>query len=269
MRARFPLLVLIAVVCIAYPARGDEEVKGAPQGAAQPSSEITWTYDPGGLLRGAVANRAKIKQVLLVAAGTVFTTENGGTVITLQKARLAVPAGSNGEVDVPAVILSHKGKPVSGTCEVTAHREPRVEPLLRWLEDRTDVPRPTSQLAVLALTENITLAGWDKFLQEQRPKSEKIALSPAQIVQAVDALGILKAIAPAGQFALLKDGELKLRALRNPWCRTKAMQLYGLTVPELGSAQAPDLGQLLHTKANDNCPVCRLRGSPPGGAGSL
>jgi hypothetical protein len=96
-----------------------------------------------------------------------------------------------------------------------------------------------------------------------------VTLTPAEIVQAVDALGILRTIAPARSFTLAKDPELKLRALRNPWCRAKAMQLYGLAVPELGPAQAPDLGQLLHTKANDNCPVCRLRQGPSSGAGDL
>ena len=40
-------------------------------------------------------------------------------------------------------------------------------------------------------------------------------------------------------------------------------------LPEITPGQAPDLGQLLHTKANDNCPVCRLRQGPPGGAGEL
>jgi hypothetical protein len=80
---------------------------------------------------------------------------------------------------------------------------------------------------------------------------------------------VLREIAPTASFALAKDPELKLRALRNPWCRTKAMQLYGIALPEIAPGQAPDLGQLLHTKANDNCPVCRLRQGPPGGAGEL
>jgi hypothetical protein len=56
---------------------------------------------------------------------------------------------------------------------------------------------------------------------------------------------------------LAGDSELKLRALRNPWCRAKAMQVYGLSLGD--GAVPPDLGQLLHTKPGDNCPICRQR----------
>ena len=55
--------------------------------------------------------------------------------------------------------------------------------------------------------------------------------TPAEITQAIDALGVLREIVPAQTFALGSDAELKLRALRNPWCRAKAMQLYGMTIP--------------------------------------
>jgi hypothetical protein len=72
---------------------------------------------------------------------------------------------------------------------------------------------------------------------------------------------VLREISPDKTFALASDSELKLRALRNPWCRAKAMQLYGMTIPGDAppGAVPPDLGQLLHTKPGDNCPICRMR----------
>ena len=81
--------------------------------------------------------------------------------------------------------------------------------------------------------------------------------TPSDITQAIDVLGLLRKIAPEQTFALATDNGLKLRALRNPWCRAKAAQLYGLDNGDGGVA--PDLGQLLHTKVGDNCPICRQR----------
>jgi hypothetical protein len=87
-------------------------------------------------------------------------------------------------------------------------------------------------------------------------------------VQAIDALGLLRVLHPSRTFALATDPDLRLRALRNPWCRTKAALLYGLTLPGSDGATAPDLGQLLHTSPGDNCPICRQRAemqTSPGG----
>jgi hypothetical protein len=57
-----------------------------------------------------------------------------------------------------------------------------------------------------------------------------------------------------------------MAALRNPMTRAKAAQLFGLTTPgdapagQAPAGQAPaDVGQLLHLKPGDNCPVCRMR----------
>ena len=96
---------------------------------------------------------------------------------------------------------------------------------------------------------------------QSAPSTDAAHPTPAEVTQAVDALGILHTIAPGQQFAIANDSGLKLRALRNPWCRAKAMQLYGIALPAASGAdgQVPDLGQLLHTKPGDNCPICRQR----------
>ena len=82
--------------------------------------------------------------------------------------------------------------------------------------------------------------------------------------------GILRTVAPSQTFALGSDSGLKLRALRNPWCRAKAMELYGITIPATtADGQVPDLGQLLHTRPGDNCPICRQRALMEKAAGDL
>ena len=93
--------------------------------------------------------------------------------------------------------------------------------------------------------------------------------TPAEVTQAIDALGILRTLAPAKAFALATDDGLKLRALRNPWCRAKAMQIYGITLPAGDGAAPPDIGQLLHLKPDDNCPICRQRAQMQAAPGDL
>ena len=89
------------------------------------------------------------------------------------------------------------------------------------------------------------------FVQERRQPgtSEKIALEAKPF-----------ALQPAEADEIEidhKDGELRLRALRQPLVRAKAMQLFGMSAPE--GVPVPQLNQLLHTAPGDNCPICRMR----------
>lgn len=124
-----------------------------------------------------------------------------------------------------------------------------------------DVPRATTQFVALAFLEDVTFAQWQRFLAPQRTGEPpgQTHPTPVEVTQAIDALGLLRRLAPEKTFALATDAELKFRALRNPWCRAKATQLYGIALPTSDGAVPPDLGQLLHLKPGDNCPVCRQR----------
>jgi len=86
--------------------------------------------------------------------------------------------------------------------------------------------------------------------------------TPAEIAQAVDAAAYVRLTEPDKKPALLADDNFKRLALRNPWARAKAMALYGLSVDDALTGDPglpPDLGKLLHTAPNDNCPICRQR----------
>jgi hypothetical protein len=180
-------------------------------------------------------------------------------VVVLRAAEASVPARGAVEVALPAAALSSKSTVGIQSFKLTEATEPRLAPLLKYLAGQPDAPRTTTQLAVFCLLENITFAQWLHFLAAT-PGSAGPAEphpTPAEVTQAIDVLGILREIAPEQPFALKADSDLKLRALRNPWCRAKAMQIYGLQIGD--GALPPDIGQLLHTQAGDNCPVCRQR----------
>lgn len=195
-----------------------------------------------------------------VKAGTVWQTADGARFVALRAVENAVPASSTAALSVPAAALSTKAAwKASAPVTPADAAEPRVAPLLTYLATRNDVPRETSQLVVLALTENIGFTDWQSYAAATRPATP--ASPGSDIAVALDAVTILRTIAPQGQFALGSDAALKQRALHDPILRGKARQLFGLAVPGDAppGAVAPDLGQLLHSKPGDNCPVCQMR----------
>jgi hypothetical protein len=199
-------------------------------------------------------NTLPTPMVVTIPAGLIAggrTTES--RVIVLRAATASMPAQGTVEVALPVAALSSKNMLKPQTFELTASSEPRLATLLKALADQPDAPRSTAQLAVLCLLEDVTFAQWRQFLGA----SPDAPPTPAEVTQAIDALGLLRTIDPPRSFALASDADLKLRALRNPWCRAKAMAIYGL---DLGDGAAPpDLRQLLHTQPGDNCPICRQR----------
>ncbi len=216
-----------------------------------------------------VANTGAASASIDLPAGLICALAHpAGRVISLRGARLAIPAGGSAEAELPAAALSLKTVAAELACTATEQVEPKLAALLTYLSTRPDVPRATTQLAVLSLLEDVTFAQWQTFLIAGEKTEPARQPTPAEVVQAVDALSVLREAAPGAALALASDPELKLRALRNPWARAKAMQLYGIALPGDGGdgAVAPEVGQLLHRVTGDNCPVCRLRARMQGRA---
>jgi hypothetical protein len=142
--------------------------------------------------------------------------------------------------------------------------EPRLAKLLEFFDKQNDLPRSTAQLAIFVTLEDITWANWQKWLAPTwaAEKPAKQHPTPAEVAQAVDALAFVRLTEPEKKPAFLTDENFKRLALRNPWARGKAMVLYGLSVEDAITGDPslpPDLGKLLHTSPNDNCPICRQR----------
>jgi hypothetical protein len=86
--------------------------------------------------------------------------------------------------------------------------------------------------------------------------------TPAEVAMLVEALAFAQAASAAKKPALAEDAEFRRRALRNPWARARAMQVFNLAI----EAAPPEIGALLHTLPGDNCPLCR-RLAPDAGNG--
>lgn len=207
--------------------------------------------------------RKRAGEIVSVAAGEIFATRAGRRLMVLRGLPESPEMRNAEEIDLPAAALSSADVAVDGEpCERSGAKDERLAALLEVFQKQPDLPRETAQLAVFAVLEDIDFSKWRGWRapagMEPKPPT------PAEVVQAVDALTILRYAFPERSFALLADADLRHRALRNPWARSKAATLYGLTLPgdAAPAGVPPDLGSLLHTKPGDNCPICRLR-TPP------
>ena len=213
-----------------------------------------------GVLQVSIENRGGEAHVLQQPAGLICATSSGSRrAVTLRAARIEIAAGGSVEASIPVAALSWRHRPGKETWHPTNAAEPRLAGLLAEVARDATLPRLTAELVALCLIEDVTFPQWQEFVAAQR-KASPGEPTPADTVTAVDALGLLRKLAPDRRFALAADSGLRLRALRNPWSRAKASQLFGLEDPsEAPPAVPPNLETLLHTKLNDNCPICRQR----------
>jgi hypothetical protein len=252
------LLLFAAMLAFALPAGADLTLADALR---RTDLQCKITGSGHGAVQIAIENRGETPATIDQPAALICAATAGDDrVITLRSVQFTVNPKATTTVTIPAAALSIRNGGANQTFRATAETEPRLDALLAWLAKNNDAPRITSQLAVLCLLDDVTFGQWQQFLAPQRVPPSTTP-TPAEIVAAVDALGLLRTVAPDRTFALASDGELRLRALRNPWSRAKAAQLFGIADPAGDGVVAtpPDLGTLLHTKANDNCPICRQR----------
>jgi hypothetical protein len=219
--------------------------------AAEPPLTGTTNGRDEVVITGSAGHRPAVARI---PAGTIFQTRAGDSVTTLREAPLPITNPAPSEVRIPAAALSLKNqREPNQPATATTETDPRLASLLKLLATQPDLPRTTSQCAVFVLTEDLTFAQWLAFRAGAKPDEP--------LLEAIDALTILRVAEPQKSFRLAQDQNLKLRALRHPGTRGKAGQLYGLALPgDTAPARTPpDLGQLLHTKPGDNCPICRMR----------
>jgi hypothetical protein len=190
-----------------------------------------------------------------VPAGMIAVSDSGSRVATIRTAAMQIAKGQTAEIVVPVVPLSLKNGAAAEHFTISRDQVEALRPLIELSAKQDDLPRATAQLAALLLLENVEFAHWQEFLRKE-PGAEPRP-TPADIAAAIDAIAMIRKLAPERKLPIADDPEFRLRALRNPWSRAKAMQLFGMNPPE--GVPIPDLNQLLHTRPGDNCPVCRLR----------
>ncbi len=211
---------------------------------------------------------APAKVSVTIPAKAVFSAASGEAQMVLRSLTIEPGPGSDVDAIVPAAALSSRNVGQERSVSISGMAEPKLAKLLELFGQQNDLPRPTAQLAVFVTLEDLSWPDWKKWMEQawQNEKPAKAHPTPAEVAQAVDAIAFARLAAPDRKFAILADEDLKRLALRNPWARGKAMALYGMTVQDAitgDSSLPPDLGKLLHTSPNDNCPICRQRAKGP------
>jgi len=229
-----------------------------------PSLKLEFRSDGRSELAATVTNQGSQSVSIEFPIGLVAVGLSGSRLVTIRPASTTIETAQTAEIIIPAVPLSLKNGAMLESFRITRERVDSLQPLFDWSAKENDLPRKTAQLVSLLLLENATLPQLQEFLARER-RSEP-SPTPADVAGIVDAISIVRQIAPDRELVIADDPQFRLRALRNPWSRPKAMQLFGMNPPE--GVPIPDLKQLLHTKPGDNCPVCRLRsqgGDPSNG----
>lgn len=198
----------------------------------------------------AIHNRGAAPITVEIPAGLLGTAPSGARLLGIRSTELTVAPSATAEAALPAVPLSLANKATTEPYTLATNAAPAtLRPLLDYSARTNDLPRPTAQLTALLLSESVTFAAWRDFLGHE-PKPEDVGT-------AIDALALARQLDVARTQPLADDAELRLRALRLPLVRGKAMLLFGMAAPE--GIPVPDVNQLLHTKPGDNCPICRMR----------
>jgi hypothetical protein len=258
--------LVVAVLALSTVLRADEAIS---LGAALEQKRIGLTATGNGRDTLHLQITAPAKVSLTIPAGAQFRSDTGETQISLRS--LTVSPGAGAEVDaiLPAAALSSRNAASDRAVNFAGSADPKLAKLLELFGQQNDLPRPTAQLAIFVVLEDLPWPAWKKWLEPvwsaEKPPA-KSHPTPAEVAQAVDAIAFARLTFPDRKFAILADDELKRLALRNPWARGKAMALYGLSVEDAitGDSSLPvDLGKLLHTSPNDNCPICRQRNKGP------
>jgi hypothetical protein len=216
---------------------------------AAPQLRCTLRGDGRAQLVVEIFNRGAEKTAVDIPAGLIATAASGARIATIRAASLEIAAGGKAEAVIPAVPFSASNRAQDESYAATNDEMPALRPLLDYSAKTNDLPRPTAQLTALLLLEDVSAVKWCDFLGHE-PTADEIAT-------AIDALALAQQLAPAKTFALAQDADLRLRALRQPLVRAKAMQVFGIIAPE--GVPVPDIKQLLHIRPGDNCPICRMR----------
>lgn len=168
---------------------------------------------------------------LHVPAGLIF--QNGmGSVVLLRARDFDLKPGAIKQEELQTAAIGSANQIVDAAYSLTLSSEPKLDALLAYLPQHSEIPRGAVQTAVLALTENLPLGAFAKFAEAggdlpSRYDTTAFKVETSDIVSALIALREIGV--PDGRLALTIDPQLKIEAMIDPLAHASAMRYYGIT----------------------------------------
>jgi hypothetical protein len=163
--------------------------------------------------------------------GQVFESDRGATVVVVLSESLVVPPGKTKDIELRTAAL-HSTRPIGAAqYRISYAAYPKLEPLLRQVQQHPEINRNSLQTAVLALMENLPLSAVAKFTMagSELPSRFNTDAFRVETYELMGALVLLREIGvKESSLALTINPQLKIEAMIDPATRPMAMRYYAI-----------------------------------------
>jgi hypothetical protein len=182
-------------------------------------------------MRAILTNKTAEKLVVRVPAGQMLES-GSNAVIVVRAGEVEVRPGKAVEVTMQTAATRSANKIFEAPYQLSFGTLPRLDILLAYAQEHSELTVGAIQTAVLALTENLPLSSVAKFTAAGGDLKTHFDTSffKADTGDILSALLTLRAIgARDGDLALTIDPQLKVEGMIEPAARSAAMRYYGIT----------------------------------------
>lgn len=173
-----------------------------------------------------VTNSGKEPMPVHLAAGTVFESHKAEVFLIRSFDAKVQPEGKL-EKELTVISLSSKDQSEKGTFTSSTRMQPKLAPLIQYLELHPEVPAGVVQTAALAILEDAPAGMFARF---QRPIASDVSENETYRVNTCDMVSALQLLRNIGveSSKLGEDAQLKVEAMIDPAAHDIAMQYYGI-----------------------------------------
>lgn len=182
-------------------------------------------------LRANLTNKTSANLTIRVRAGQMFES-NSNVVVVLRSGEIEVRPARAVEVTMQTAATRSANKIVDRAYTLSYGALPRLDALLAYAQEHSEISTAALQTAVLALTENLPLSAVSKFSAAggDLPTHFDTSAFRVETNDIIHALLTLRAIGVReGDVALNIDPQLKIESMIEPLTRPAAMRYYGIT----------------------------------------
>ncbi len=181
-------------------------------------------------MRAFLTNKTNAPVIVRVPAGQMFEADSN-SVIVLRSGEVELPPGKPTQVAIQTAATRSANKVAECAYQISYGSLPRLNALLAYAQDRSDLSNSALQTAVLALTENLPLSAVAKFAAagSDLPNHFDMTAFRAETSDIVRALLAVREVGLGdSDLAMTVDPQLKIEAMVDPLTRAAAMKYYGI-----------------------------------------